>query len=203
MIAGFRLVLKAVTKDVMEEFRSLKEDIYLNSTASETRIDSKFKEIAGNLTKLNKELGGITNNIAGNLTKLNKELGGITNNIGVLVEINVRSSLLNQNYSESYLHGEKLNSLYDLAKKNCRRMVSTDNSPPPPECVEYQLVEGTSDEVEHATSVLVSEVRSGIDSFAEAIIKEVSQSHDAFLKTQLKSPEVDSAISKLAWDRKS
>ena len=104
---------------------------------------------------------------------------------------------------ESYLHGEKLNSLYDLAKKNCRRMVSTDNTPPPPECVEYQLVEGTSDEVEHATSVLVSEVRSGIDSFAEAIIKEVSQSHDAFLKTQLKSPEVDSAISKLAWDGKS
>ena len=98
MIAGFRLVLKAVTKDVMEEFRSLKEDIYLNSTASETRIDSKFKEIAGNLTKLN------------------KEPGGITNNIGVLVEINVRSSLLNQNYSESYLCGEKLNSLYDLAK---------------------------------------------------------------------------------------
>ena len=81
--------------------------------------------------------------------------------------------------------------------------MSTDNSPPLPKDVKFQMIEGTSDEVEHATSVLESEVRSGIDSFAEAIIKEVSQSYEEFLKTQLKSHEVDSATSKLALDEKS
>ena len=45
MIAGFRLVLKAVTKNVMEEFRSLKEDIYLNSTATTKNVMEEFRSL--------------------------------------------------------------------------------------------------------------------------------------------------------------
>ena len=87
-----------------------------------------------------------------------------------------------------------------MAKKICRKEVSTDNSPPSPDGSEFQTVEGTSEEVEYATSMLLNQVCSGIDSFAEAMIKAESQSDEVFRNTQLKSLEVGTAISKPAWD---
>ena len=200
---GFKalhLALKTMEKNIIAAvttgFEGLREEMYSNSAKLELKIDSKFEVLENRINLSCNMLRCI------NLTcsELSKEIGGINNNIGILVETNVRSCLLKKNYSEAYLLGEKLNSLSDLAKKICRKEVSTDNSPPSPDGSEFQTVEGTSEEVEYATSMLLNQVCSGIYSFAEAMIKAESQSDEVFRNTQLKSLEVGTAISKPAWD---
>ena len=108
-----------------------------------------------------------------------KQLGTLSNNIGILVKNNVRRALIEQNYSKSHVSGESLRSLHDLATAVCRKEIFEANSQVNLEHLftnsVMKTIEGSTDEIQRAASLLAMKAEENVDDFALAMIRAESE----------------------------